>query len=98
MIIGRLPVAVLLCFVAMPLIADSLPRPAGLEPDIAFWRKVFADVTSQQALIHDKQNLGVIYEKVDLPAAATAKQRRRISERARERYGRILKDLAEGNR
>jgi membrane-bound lytic murein transglycosylase D len=82
----------------MPLMADSLPRPAGLEPDIAFWRRVFVDVSSQQALIHDNRNLGVIYEKVDLPVNSTAKQRRRISERARERYRGILNRLAGGNR
>jgi membrane-bound lytic murein transglycosylase D len=97
MIIGRLPIALLLYLCAMPLLADVLLRPAGLEPDIAFWRRVFSDVTSQQALIHDNRNLGVIYEKVDLPLNSTAKQRRRISERTRDRYRDILKRLADGN-
>jgi len=82
----------------MPLMAESLPRPAGLEPDIAFWRRVFTDATSQQALIHDNRNLGVIYEKIDLPLDSTSKQRRRISKRARERYRNILNHLADGNR
>jgi membrane-bound lytic murein transglycosylase D len=98
MIIGRLLIAVLIVLCSMPLMAESLLRPAGLEPDIAFWRRVFADVTSQQALIHDTRNLGVIYEKVDLPPNSTARQRRRISDQARERYRGILKRLAAGNR
>ena len=98
MIIGRLPIALLSFFCAIQLMAEPLTRPAGLEPDIAFWRRVFADVTSQQALIHDNRNLGVIYEKIDLPPDSTAKQRRRISERVREKYRGILNRLADGNR
>ncbi len=95
---GRSPIALLLVFWAAPLSADSLPRPAGLEPDIAFWHRVFVDVTSQQALIHDNRNLGIVYEKIDLSLNSSAKQRRRISDRARKRYRRVLGHLAEGNR
>jgi membrane-bound lytic murein transglycosylase D len=98
MIIGRLQIALLSFFCAIQLMAEPLPRPVGLEPDVAFWRRVFADVTSQQALIHDNRNLGVIYEKIDLPPDSTAKQRRRISERVREKYRGILNRLADGNR
>jgi membrane-bound lytic murein transglycosylase D len=98
MVMGRSPIALFFIFWAAPLLADSLPRPAGLEPDIAFWRRVFTDVTSQQALIHDNRNLGIVYEKIDLPKDSSPKQRRRISDRARKRYRQILGDLADGNR
>ena len=42
-VMGRSPIALFFIFWAAPLLADSLPRPAGLEPDIAFWRRVFTD-------------------------------------------------------
>ena len=98
MIIGRSPIAIVLMFCALPLMADPMPRPPGLEPDIGFWRKVFAEVTSEQALVHDNRNLAVIYEQIDLPSGSSDRMRRRISDRARARYRRILNHLADGER
>jgi len=82
----------------MSLAAETLSRPAGLEPDIAFWRLVFAEVTSQQAAIHDNRNLGVVYELVDLPKNASSRQRRNIADRARAKYRAVLDALSDGNR
>jgi membrane-bound lytic murein transglycosylase D len=96
MIMGRSTIILVLLFWSLPVTAEVLSRPAGLEPDIAFWRRVFSEVTSDQALIHDNRELGIVYEKVDLPAGASARDRRKISDGARKRYRRILNDLADG--
>jgi hypothetical protein len=44
---------------AAALATDSLPRPAGLEPDISFWRKIFGEVSTDEALVHDNRYLGL---------------------------------------
>ncbi len=77
---------------------DALPRPAGLEPEIAFWRRIFAEVSSQQGLIHDNRHLGVVYEKLDLSAGSNPARIRNASEAARGKYERILRSLAAGSR
>lgn len=95
--IRRLSIAFLLLF-ALPLMAETLPRPAGLEPDIGFWRSVFTDINTNQAFVHDNRNLGVIYETVDIPKGASAGKRRKISATTRKKYQRILAALADGKR
>ena len=83
---------------SVPLTAATLSRPAGLEPDIEFWRRSFTEVTSEQALIHDNRRLDIVYETVDVPAGTRRSQQRRISEQARKKYRRILSTLADGKR
>jgi membrane-bound lytic murein transglycosylase D len=73
-------------------------RPPALEPDIAFWRQVFSEVTSNQALLHDSRHLNVVYEVVEIPENASPTRRRRIADLSRERYRKILKKLAVGER
>lgn len=94
---ARTALLVLLAWLVMPVaMADVLPRPAGLAPDVAFWQRIFAEVTTQEALIHDNRYLGVVYEKVALPGSDSAGRKR--LENAREHYARILNRLAAGNR
>lgn len=83
-------------FTATAAAAVSLPRPPGLEPEIAFWRQVFSEVTTRQGLIHDNRHLDVVYEKIDLPADAPAARMDRLAEARRARYVRILRRLADG--
>jgi membrane-bound lytic murein transglycosylase D len=77
---------------------DAFVRPPALEPDIAFWRQVFAEVTSDQALLHDSRHLNVVYEVVEIPENASPTRRRRIADLSRERYRNILEKLAGGVR
>ncbi len=94
----RLAVAVLFILTTPPLAADALPRPAGLEPEIAFWRRIFTEVSTDQALVHDNRFLGVVYEKIDLPTGAGPAKQERFSSAARGKYERILRVLASGRR
>jgi membrane-bound lytic murein transglycosylase D len=84
--------------IASPAFGAELTRPAGLERDISFWRTVFTEVTSEQALVHDNRRLDVIYELVPVPADVGSAKARRISEQSRGKYKRILKTLANGKR
>ena len=62
------------------LASELLPRPPGLEPDIGFWRRIFAECTTEQGLIHDNRYLGVVYEKIDLSADASPARIERVSD------------------
>ncbi|MEZ5566722.1 MAG: LysM peptidoglycan-binding domain-containing protein [Gammaproteobacteria bacterium] len=77
--------------------ADALLRPAGLEPDIAFWRQIFAEVSTNEALTHDNRHLNIVYATVDLSDAATDTARQRRLDAAKDHYIKILKRLASGD-
>ena len=73
---------------------DPFDKPRILEPDIEFWRQVFADIDSNQAFLHDSRYLDVVYETINIPENATSTRRRRIADLARERYRKTLTKLA----
>ncbi|WP_232470388.1 MULTISPECIES: lytic transglycosylase domain-containing protein [Methylococcus] len=61
------------------------PRYPTLEPQVAFWRKVYAEWSRSQVALHDDRYLGLVYEVVDLPGEAgggfTPSQKVRLQER-----------------
>jgi membrane-bound lytic murein transglycosylase D len=73
---------------------EPFDRPAELEPDIAFWRNVFASIDSSQAYLHDSRHLNVVYETVAIPAGASDRDRRRIADERRDYYRAQLQQLA----
>ncbi len=76
---------------------DAFPRPAQLEPDVNFWKRVYTEINTDQGYIHDDRNLSVVYEKINLPANASRKTRQRYVKRVKKKYKAILKKLAKGN-
>ncbi len=61
----------LLCCVAVA--QESLfPRPAGLEPDINFWRRVYTEIDTSSGFVHDSRHLGVVYRTLSFPRGCDA--------------------------
>lgn len=81
------------------LAADAdLPRPPELEPAIQFWTRVYSEVTTNAGLIHDRDNLDVVYEVMHFDDDTT-RRRRAAQVRARKRhYRELLLELASTNR
>ncbi len=76
---------------------DPFVHPAALERDIRFWIRVYTEVTTDQGLIHDDWNLGLVYEVLRFdPASSPAQRERRVSE-AKIRYAALLRRFAQGN-
>ncbi|MDA8141313.1 MAG: LysM peptidoglycan-binding domain-containing protein [Desulfobacteraceae bacterium] len=76
---------------------DPFPMPDVIAPNVAFWTKVYSQYATSQGIVHDSDNLNIIYEVIPLlpyehPGAAKT-NRRRMKE-ANEKYERILKQLA----
>lgn len=95
----RLVPAVLLSFAALlavPAAAQSvaIPRPAQLEPDVRFWQRIYAEVTTQGGLLHDDRFLDVVYEELRFPPGLAPGERSDRVDAAREKYQRILERLA----
>jgi membrane-bound lytic murein transglycosylase D len=69
-------------------------RPPELEADVRFWIRVYTEVTTDQGLLHDSWNLGLVYEVVRFdPELSPAARERRINE-AKARYAALLRRFA----
>src|ERR1043166_5327568 len=76
--------------------SDAFVRPAELERDIAFWRRIYTQVTTDGGLIHDPERLDVVYEVLEFPDNISPRQRSKEIEDAKLKYSRILDRLADG--
>jgi membrane-bound lytic murein transglycosylase D len=76
--------------------SEHFVRPAELEPDIAFWRRIYTEVTTAGGLLHDPEDLSVVYEVLEFPSDISPKTRTKRIEDAKKKYSRILDRLASG--
>jgi membrane-bound lytic murein transglycosylase D len=77
--------------------ADPFVHPPALERDIDFWIRVYTEVTTDQGLLHDDWNLGLVYEVLRFdPASSPAQRERRVHE-AKVRYAALLRRFANGD-
>jgi membrane-bound lytic murein transglycosylase D len=77
---------------------DPLPRPERLEPNVRFWLRIYTEVDGRGGLIHDSENLDVVYEVVRFPAGLGNRARERRVEKVKKRYRAALQRLAQGRR
>src|SRR5271155_5001579 len=76
--------------------ADPFVHPPELETDVRFWIRVYTEVTTDQGLLHDDWNLGVVYEVLRFDAADSPAQRERKVAQAKARYADLLRRFASG--
>lgn len=42
--------------------AEDFPEPEAMKSAVAFWKRVYVEVTTDAGLLHDNEHLGVVYE------------------------------------
>jgi len=98
-----LPVVLLLC--SLPEGADAIMEPDpfpvydSIRPNVSFWKKIYTQYSTTQGVIHDKQNLGIIYDVIDLKDRNRHGSRKINQTRiktAKKKYKLILAKLAGG--
>ncbi len=77
--------------------------PAGLAPQVAFWRKVYSHWSQGQSVLHDDRYMQLIYAELNLPGPVsdhyTAEQRAYVAEQRtlwRERLAELERRLLAG--
>jgi membrane-bound lytic murein transglycosylase D len=99
---GLLPAFVLLLapfvhgFASSAEAVDTFAHPPELEPDVRFWIRVYTEVTTDQGLLHDDWNLGLVYEVLRFDPADSPRQRERIVAQAKAHYAELLRRFAAG--
>ena len=77
---------------------DDLPLPPELERDVAFWESIFTRYSSDEGVLHDNRNLAVVYERIDMPARTSRRERQRRVGLRRDALKKVLLSLASGKR
>jgi membrane-bound lytic murein transglycosylase D len=77
--------------------ADPFAHPPGLERDVRFWIRVYTEVTTNQGLLHDDWNLGLVYEVLRFDPGTSPTQRERRVGEAKARYAALLRKFAAGS-
>jgi peptidoglycan lytic transglycosylase D len=89
---------VLLLVFRLAAAAEPFPEPPELQPDVDFWIGIFTRYTTNQGVLHDAGNLGVVYERIDFPSGLDRRERQhRVVER-RKAIQTVLAQLASGKR
>lgn len=76
---------------------DPFQHPPELEKDIRFWIRVYTEVTTEQGLLHDDWDLGLVYEVLRFDATDSPREREHRVAQAKARYAELLRRLAAGN-
>ncbi len=95
----NLPLALLLALVTTPAhTEETFPFPEELQPDVDFWVSVFTRYDSDEGVLHDNRDLGVVYERVDMSAKISRRERNRRVKKRRDALAAVLRNLASGKR
>lgn len=64
--------------------AEKFPEPESLRTTVAFWMRIYLEVTGDAGFLHDARRPGVVYETVDLrDTRGTRARQRKVNERRR---------------
>jgi membrane-bound lytic murein transglycosylase D len=66
--------------------AESIPRPAGIQPDVNFWVRVYTEVTTNEGFLHDERNLAVVYDTLKFGAGSSSRDRQRLVDDRRDKH------------
>ncbi len=91
--------ALLTVFAAVPVPAEeTFPFPEALQPDVDFWVSIFTRYDTDEGVLHDNRNLGIVYERLDMPANLGRRERNRRDKKRRDALAAVLRALARGKR
>jgi membrane-bound lytic murein transglycosylase D len=77
---------------------ETFPQPPELQPDVDFWIAVFTEYSTDEGVLHDNRNLGIVYERLSMPAELSRRERQRRVAARRKLLQATLRKLASGRR
>jgi hypothetical protein len=79
-----------------PSIFDPFPFPEALQPQVAFWRDIFTQYSTDHMVIHDSWYLPVVYEVVDVSSSdfKSKEAGRKAVKAAQKKYETVLKRVS----
>jgi membrane-bound lytic murein transglycosylase D len=81
-------------------ISPHFPKPPALHASVEFWKRMYTEFGVGDFVLHDRDNLSVIYDVVQVNGATNERRAQELARpevgRTRERYEAILVGLAQG--
>ena len=80
---------------------ELFPSYPNIEANVRFWEDVYSVYSTRQGIIHDKDDLQIIYTVIDLVdwnSPGSARINKKLVKLARQRYKKILTDLGSGRK
>ncbi len=77
---------------------ELFPQPPELQPDVDFWVSIFTEYSTDEGVLHDNRNLGVVYARLDMPEKTSRRERNRRVSARRKQIQAVLRSLAGGKR
>ena len=77
---------------------ETFPFPEELQPDVDFWVSIFTRYGTSEGVLHDNRDLSVVYERLEMPADLSRRERNRRVQKRRDAVARVLRVLANGKR
>lgn len=99
---GWLSCCLLLLALTIPLSmawGQSFPVPSAIRPNVEFWKRIYAVYPTTKGVIHDSEDLSIVYDVIDLVDSCkhgSRRQNRARVKRAKKKYQHILAALAQG--
>jgi membrane-bound lytic murein transglycosylase D len=91
----------LLLAVAAPAVSRArdadFPEPEALRSAVAFWMRVYLEVTTSGGLLHDARHLGVVYETIRIDPGGSHRARERQVDARRRHWEAVLRRLGRGD-
>ncbi len=78
--------------------SETFPKPPELQPDVDFWVSIFTRYSTNEGVLHDNRNLGVVYDRLDMPSDLSRRERNRRVNARRKQLQATLGTLAGGKR
>lgn len=72
---------------------NSFPNPSCLRENVSFWKRVYSEIDTNEALIHDREDLDKVYASVRLGGSES--QRQQSIRMLKEHYRQSMRTLAE---
>jgi membrane-bound lytic murein transglycosylase D len=88
----------LLFSAALPALADPdhFPVPASIAPRVAFWKRIYTEVDTKSGLLHDAEDLSLVYDVVRPPASLSPANWQRYVDGRRKHVETVLRRLGQG--
>ena len=78
---------------------DNFPVPSVIQPNVAFWKKIYTEYSTNHGVLHDSRKLNIIYgviELVDPDHYGGRKTNKKRIKKAKKKYKAILTKLMQG--
>ena len=86
---------ILILFNSLNVLAQDFPVEGRMKIRVDFWKKVYTEITTEEAFLHDINDLSIIYKKVTLPYPQ--RERLRFIKQEKKELANILKSIANKN-